>query len=172
MKQAKKIIALIIIFVLTAVLLTACGDESKKYYIGDTQTYKGLKIAVNSVSESDYYPSSLGNVKADEDKVFITVELTVENNSKSAVDFNSSNFYLIDKNKVEEKSVNYILDNTLLGSEIKVYETVTGIVRFYVSKTFYANQPLVFKYSFTDFDAGFLWEDIDLMWILSEKPSA
>ena len=174
MKQAKKITALILIFILTTILLFGCFD-SNKCYIGDSQSYKGLKITVNSVSERDYYITSSGYKKyADEDKVYIDIELTVENNSKTSVNFYSSDFCLLDKNKMKEESVNYIfsLDDNLLKSEIKVYETVTGIVRFYVSKTFAENQPVVFKYGFTDFDVSFLWKDVDLEWILSKKSNA
>ena len=53
--------------------------------------------------------------------------------------------------------------------DVTPYETVTGIVRFYVSEIFASKTPFIFKYTYTDYDVAFLWEEIELEWFLTER---
>ena len=143
----------------------------KNFYLQESQTYKGITITVNSITESYYYTTSIGyNVDAEEGKRFIAIELTIENNGGSELSFYSSEFLLIEtENKAEVESVNYVLDDTIIDLDVSPYETVNGIVRFYVSETFASKAPFIFKYTYTDNDVFFLWEEIELEWFLTER---
>ena len=170
MKKSASIINLF--FVLLSICLTGCHNSNEQnFYLQESQTYKGITITVNSITESDYYSTSTGyNVDAKEGKRFIAVELTIENNSGSDLSFYSSEFLLIEtENKAEVESVNYVLDDKIIDLDVSPYETVNGIVRFYVSETFASKAPFIFKYTYTDYDVAFLWEEIELEWFLTER---
>ena len=96
--------------------------------------------------------------------------MTIENNGGSELSFYSNEFLLIEtENNAEVEAVNYVLDDTIMDIDVGPYETVTGIVRFYVSEIFASKAPFIFKYTYTDYDVAFLWEEIELEWVLTER---
>lgn len=147
-----------------------CSGNNEEYYLGDSQTYKGITITVNSITQGDYYVSSLNDkIDAEDGRKFITLTVTIKNEGKSELSFYSSEFLLIESvNNSEEKAVNFLLDNTLIDEKIGPYESITGVVRFYVSETFAEKSPFILRYTYTDYDVAILWEEIEFEWILTE----
>lgn len=173
MKKSYKIIKLIIkamVLVMSCFLFCFGCAENQKYYIGDTQDYKGLTFTVHNIKEIDYYVSELGTmVDAESGKTFIEVSMTVKNNSSEEFRVSLGEFYIIEtENNAKIDALNSPIDDTILDKTLQPYEEITGVVRFYVTNVFAEKKPHQLLYSFTDYDAGLLWEEIELEWLLIE----
>ncbi len=171
-KMKQTACSIILCFILLTLCLTSCQSANRRQtaYLGDSQTYKGITIIANSITESDYYLTTSGyKIDAEEGKKFFAVELTIVNNGSSELSLYPSDFHLIEtESNAEVESVNYVLDNTILDIAVLPYETVTGIVRFYVTEIFASKTPFIFRYTYTDYDVAFLWEEIEFVWLLTE----
>ena len=168
----KKALSVFLLFVVLTACLTGCQDsEDQNFYLGESQTHKGITITINSIIERDFYETPSGyRYDADEGKKFVDIELTVENNGKSEFGFSSNDFLLIEtENYAKVDAGYYILDDTIMDVDLAPYETSTSIVRFYVSENFLEKKPLILKYTYTDYDVSFLWEEIEFEWFLTER---
>ena len=172
----KKIEIYFVTLVMACICMIFCGcnlndnseKKSKQYYLGDTQSYNGISYTINEINSTSYYYGLFGNVTAEDGKLFINVNLTVNNAGKEAISFTGNNFRLVvSESGAEIEPCDYISNETILGLDLQPYDTATRVIRFEVAEIV-STKNLILRYTYTDY-SGYLWEDIILEWNLSEK---
>lgn len=95
----------------------------KVYKVGQTASYKGYKIKVNSVS----YSSGNEYEQPDSGKQYVIVNVTITNNTDESQDYNPYDFKLnADGNNTDLDEIYTDVDNTLNAGSLDKGASVTG----------------------------------------------